>query len=121
MNVTMAVCSIFDTIQEVVIFKSGIYLNYDEIKTFLKSSESSLADILLTYQNDDYYRFRPEELEVLINEIKVKIGELPDSDPFPIVKLVKDYPEAQEDIANIIGVLKIQLIYFYLNIFIYIK
>lgn len=105
MNVTMTVGSIFDTIQEVIVFKSGVYLNFDEIKDFLLSIKSSLSDVLLKYESNEYHRFRPEEIEFIINEIRVRIGELPDSHPFPIIKLIKDFPEAQLDLEKIIGVL----------------
>ncbi|WP_051569343.1 restriction endonuclease [Alkaliphilus transvaalensis] len=102
MNVTMTVRDIIDTIQEVIILKSGMYLNYDEIKDILKKIDCKLSDVLLKHEVTTYHRFRPEEIEFVINEIRVHIGELSDSNPFTLLKIVKNFPEHQDEFMMVV-------------------
>lgn len=104
MNVTMQISDIIDTIQEYIVFKSGMYLDYNQIQEIIKRIDSRLSKVLLENEWTSYYRFRPEEIEYLINEIRVSIGELSDSHPFPLLKLYNRLPEHQDDIEKVIGV-----------------
>ena len=97
MNVNMNVAQIMDTIQECLIVKSGMYLNYEEIKEMLKNFQDDLSVFLIENSDAHYYRFRPEELEYVINNIRKNLGELLDINPFPLVSLLKKYPQYQEE------------------------
>lgn len=106
MNVTMKITDIMDTIQEIIIFKAGVYLQAEEIRDVLKRINTDLANVLLETEDDSYHRFKPEEIEHVINEIRVSIGELSDSDPLPLFNLMKRFPEHQAEIASVVNVMQ---------------
>jgi len=94
---------IYDTVQDCIIFKSGMLLSINEIESVCKTINTDLSKTMQK-SKDLYYRFRPEELEHVINEIRVAIGELDDSDPLPMLKTMMKHPEFQDDFARITNV-----------------
>lgn len=95
MNATMNFTQIMDTIQECLIVKSGMYLDYGEIKNILKDFKDDLSKFLLNDAEMHCYRLRPEEVEYVINNIRQKLGELSDNNPMPMMSLLIKYPEYQ--------------------------
>ena len=100
MNATMSVTQIMDTIQECLIVKSGMYLDYGEIKNILEDLKDDLSKFLLNSDEAQFYRLRPEEIEYVINNIRQNIGELPDNNHFSIMSLLIKYPEFQDEMMR---------------------
>jgi len=97
MNATMNATQLMDTIQECLIVKSGMYLDYGEIKNIIENFKDELSKFLFNSDEAHFYRLRPEELEYVINNIRQDIGELRDNNPFPMIELFKKHPEYQEE------------------------
>lgn len=93
----MSVYQIMDIIQECLIVKSGMYLDYEEIKKVLKDFKDDLSEFLLNNAEAQCYRLRPEKLEYVINNIRQKLGELSVNNPFSMMSLLIKYPEYQEE------------------------
>jgi len=93
----MNVAQIMDSIQECLLVKTGMYLNYEEIKNILKNFQDDLSVFLLENAETNFYRFRPEEIEYVINSIRESLGELLDTNPYPMISLLKEHPEYQEE------------------------
>ncbi len=97
MRCTMSVAQMMDTIQECLIVKSGMYLDYNEIKKILESFEDDISEFILNNTENCVYGLRPEELEFVINSIRKELGELSDTNPFPMMSLLKEHPEYQDE------------------------
>jgi len=97
--------NILDTIQEIVTFKSGIFLDYNQIREYMKDANTLLCDLVLKSKAHTLHRFRPEELQEIVNKIRVNLGELEDDSPLLISKAITQYPEYADEIGAVVNVL----------------
>lgn len=104
-NVTLKRIELVEEVNEVVGYKSGLCLEYNEMARYV------VHNLLKLWQGDmeDYIRFRPEEYEGIVFAILHGIGSISEPDPSPhAFKLIHKYKNDPKKFSILEGVLQLR-------------
>lgn len=95
---------LLDMIQEIITFKAGLLLEFDEILRFLEQcGHTDIVSSLKSGNLASLITLRAEEIEQIINDIRVKIGNLTSSRLPMLVDILKEYSECENELENLIN------------------
>jgi hypothetical protein len=90
----MAAGNLQDLVTEEVAYKSGLLLTNSLAATLLLRRDHPESRIF-TRDPDSAVRYRPEDIDAVINHLRHAVGDLPDLVP-PIVKRIRWFKKLQE-------------------------
>jgi restriction system protein len=76
---------IIDTITDIIAIKTGIILNSEELCEIISKDDQETADRL--FNRRGFMRFRSEEFEALVTDIRFRMGDLKDTRPPAIIAI----------------------------------
>lgn len=104
MRTSLSIREIYNYIQELLIIKTGLYLNDFEINKFINDMENNeLSKKIITKDKSDVISLRPEEAEELITHVRYRVGNMDDEEFYmlPLHSFYMNNNDKQEEIIRL--------------------